>query len=201
MTASGPRALHRLLPPGASRLVTSAIASAEGWNLAFPLCSTLSPVLIVKELGQPPWVLGVYLAVGGVGVLAGSSPAHLTGRRLERGRAVWIIGVVTAPFALLLPFIGWNVWVSAAAWAVLCFRTGLNNVLLVSFRQKVTPDAMLGRMNATMRLILMGAVGVGGLLAGLVGEIWGTGTAIWAGASITALSWVPIYFSPLRREV
>lgn len=182
--------------------VLVAIAAQGGMsNLGFPLCSTLLPVLLVEELGQPAWVLGVYLAIGGLGALAGSATAHLIGRRLGRGRAVWVVGVVTAPPAFLVPFVGWSVWISAAAWSVLCFRTALNNVLLVSFRQQVTPDSMLGRMNATMRLILMGAVGVGGLLAGLLGEVWGTGTAMWAGASIMAFSWIPIWLSPLRREV
>ncbi|MFC4120222.1 MFS transporter [Nonomuraea zeae] len=182
--------------------VLVAIAAQGGMtNLAFPLCSTLLPVLVVNELGHPAWVLGAYLAVGGLGMLAGSSTAHLIGRRFGRGRAVWIVGVATAPFALLVPFAGWNIWISATAWSVLCFRTGVNNVLLVSFRQKVTPDSMLGRMNATMRLILMGAVGVGGLLAGLLGEVWGIGAAMWAGAVIMALSWMPIWLSPLRREV
>ncbi|MEU7852356.1 MFS transporter [Nonomuraea sp. NPDC049141] len=169
-------------------------------NLGFPLCSTLLPVLLVNDLGQPAWVLGAYLAVGGLGTLAGSSTAHLIGRRLGRGRGVCVVGLATAPFAFLVPLVGWSVWISAAAWSLLCFRTGMNNVLLVSFRQQVTPDPMLGRMNATMRLILMGAVGVGGLLAGLLGEIWGSGAAMWAGASIMALSWIPIWLSPLRRE-
>jgi len=181
--------------------VLVAIAAQGGMtNLAFPLCSTLLPVLLVSELGHPAWVLGAYLAAGGAGVLAGSSAAHLVGRRLGRGRAVWVVGLVTAPFALVVPFAGWSVWVSMAAWSVVCFRTGVNNVLLVSFRQQVTPDAMLGRMNAGMRLIPMGAVGAGGLLAGLLGEVLGVGAAMWTGAAIMALSWLPIRFSPLRNE-
>lgn len=184
-----------------SHRVLVAIAAQGGMtNLAFPLCSTLLPVLLVTELGHPAWVLGAYLAAGGLGVLAGSASAHLAGRWLGRGRAVWIIGVATAPFALVVPFAGWSVWVSMAAWSVLCFRTGVNNVLLVSFRQQVTPGPMLGRVNATMRLILMGAVGAGGLLAGLIGEVWGVGAAMWTGAVIMALSWVPVRFSPLHRE-
>ncbi|QYC42340.1 enterobactin exporter EntS [Nonomuraea coxensis DSM 45129] len=184
-----------------NRVLTAIAAQGGMTNLAFPLCSALLPVLLVDELGHPAWVLGAYLAAGGLGVLAGSSTAHLIGRRFGHGRAVWIAGLATAPFALLVPFAGWSVWISAAAWSVVCFRTGVNNVLLVSFRQKVTPDPMLGRMNATMRLILMGAVGVGGLLAGLLGEVWGIGTAMWAGAAIMALSWTPIWLSPLRHEV
>ncbi|MEU6797233.1 hypothetical protein ABZ907_36540 [Nonomuraea wenchangensis] len=49
------------------------------------------------------WVLGAYLAIGGLGVLAGSSTAHLVGRRFGHGRAVWIAALTTAPFALLVP--------------------------------------------------------------------------------------------------
>ncbi|MFE0147229.1 MFS transporter [Nonomuraea sp. NPDC059007] len=171
-------------------------------NLGFPLYSVLLPVLVVSQLGYPEWVLGLYLAVGGVGTLAGSATAHHVGARLGRGRAVWIVSLITTPASLLVPLLndGAWIWVSAAAWFALTYRTGLNNVLLVSFRQRVTPDEMLGRVNATMRLILMGAVGVGGLLAGLVGELWGVRAALWAGALFMSLSWVPIYFSPLRAE-
>ncbi|MDH2425001.1 MFS transporter [Sphaerisporangium sp. TRM90804] len=170
-------------------------------NLAFPLCSVLLPVLLVGQLGHPAWVYGAFLATGGLGTLAGSALAHRIGRRLGTGRATWLAGVVTAPAALFLPLMshGPLLWLAAAAWLVLTFRTGVNNVLLVSFRQRITPDPMLGRMNATMRLILTGAVGAGALLAGLLGEAAGVRAAIGAGAVIMALSWLPIYLSPLRR--
>lgn len=170
-------------------------------NLGFPLYAVLLPVLLVDQLGHPAWVLGAYLSVGGLGTLAGSATAHLVGRRLGRGRATWIVSLVTTPAALVVPFVGdgWT-WIAAVGWFVLTYRTGLNNVLLVSFRQEVTPDAMLGRMTATTRLLLMGAVGAGGLLAGLIGEMWDIRTAMWAGAACMSLSWLPIYLSPLRQH-
>lgn len=183
------------------RVLVAALAQGTMANLAFPLCSVLLPLLIVGRLGCPEWVLGAYLAVGGLGVLAGSSAAHLLGRRFGTGRAVWLAGLVTAPAALVIPFIGpgpW-LWAAAAAWFVLSFRTGVNNVLLVSLRQRVTPDRLLGRMTATMRLLLTSAVGLGGLLAGLLGELWDVRAPFWAGALIMAASWLPIHFSPLRR--
>jgi predicted MFS family arabinose efflux permease len=159
-------------------------------------------VLIVDLLGLPEWVVGVYLAAGGLGVLAGSSTAHLIGRRLGTGRAVWVVGLVTSPAAFVIPFLdrGLWLWAATAAWFVLTIRTGINNVLLVSLRQRVTPDDMLGRMTATMRLLLMGSLGIAGLLAGLLGELWGVRAPMWLGALILAVSWVPILFSPLRRE-
>ncbi|MFI7616309.1 MFS transporter [Nonomuraea terrae] len=171
-------------------------------NLAFPLCSVLLPVLIVGGLGHPEWVLGAYLAVGGLGVLAGSSAAHTLARRFGTGRAAWLASLATAPAALAIPFLGHGpwLWLAAAAWFVLTFRTGVNNVLLVSLRQRVTPDEMLGRMTATVRLLLMGATGAGGLLAALLGELWGVRAALWAGALIMALSWIPFLRSPLRTH-
>ncbi|RVX47373.1 putative MFS family arabinose efflux permease [Nonomuraea polychroma] len=184
------------------RVLVAALVQGTMANLAFPLCSVLLPVLLVGELGYPEWVLGAYLAVGGLGALAGSSFAHLIGRRLGTGRATWLVSLATAPASLAIPFLdrGPWLWAAAAAWFVVAFRTGVNNVLLVSLRQRVTPDAMLGRMTATMRLLLMGAVGLGGLLAGALGEIWGVRSALWLGALIMAASWIPILFSPLRRH-
>ncbi|SDH80698.1 MFS transporter [Nonomuraea jiangxiensis] len=184
------------------RVLVAALVQGTMANLAFPLCSVLLPVLVVEQLGYPEWVLGAYLAVGGLGTLAGSTSAHLLGRRLGTGRATLLVSLATAPASLVIPFLGsgpW-LWAAAGAWFVLTFRVGVNNVLLVSLRQRVTPDDMLGRMTATMRLLLMGAVGLGGLLAGLLGEVWGVRSALWLGALIMALSWLPILRSDLRHQ-
>ncbi|MGW0478303.1 MFS transporter [Nonomuraea sp. NPDC003214] len=184
-----------------SPVLVGVVAQGAMVNVAFPLCSVLLPVLIVDRLAQPEWVLGAFLAVGGAGVLAGSSSAHLVGRRLGTGRGAWLVSLATAPAALVVPLLdrGPWLWAAAAAWFVLTFRTGVNNVLLVSLRQQVTPDGMLGRMTATVRLLLMGALGLGGLLAGLIGELWGVRAALWTGGIVMALSWLPIMLSPLRR--
>ncbi|AQZ66668.1 MFS transporter [[Actinomadura] parvosata subsp. kistnae] len=184
-------------------ILVTALLQGTMANLAFPLCSVLLPVVLVQQLGHPEWVVGAYLAAGGLGVLAGSAGANAIGRRLGTGRAAWLASVVTTPAALVVPLLTWGgpwVWASAAAWFVLTFRTGLNNVLLVSLRQRVTPDAMLGRMTATMRLLLTGALGAGGLLAAGVGELWGAGAAMALGAAVMALSWLPYVRSPLRHE-
>ncbi|WP_233508379.1 MFS transporter [Spongiactinospora gelatinilytica] len=171
-------------------------------NLGIPLVTALLPVLIVGELHLPAWMLGAYLSASGLGMLAGSASAHLLSRWLGQGRATWLVGVWTAPAALALPFIaqGPGLWVSAAAYFVVTFRIGVNNVTLTSFRQQVTPDAMLGRVNATMRVVLIGAVGLGGLLAALVGELYGVRAALWCGAVALALSRVPIAFSSTLRR-
>ncbi|MFI6918607.1 MFS transporter [Nonomuraea spiralis] len=206
-SADGAESLRERIAAGVrfilgNRVLVAALVQGAMANLAFPLCSVLLPVLIVGQLGYPEWVLGAYLAMGGLGVLAGSSFAHLLGRRFGTGRAVWVVSVVTAPAALVIPFLdgGPWLWAAAAAWFVLTFRTGVNNVLLVSLRQRVTPDHLLGRITATMRLLLTGALGLGGLLAGIAGELWGLRAPLWLGAVIMAASWLPVHFSTLRRS-
>ncbi|MFE3447430.1 MFS transporter [Nonomuraea sp. NPDC059194] len=184
-----------------NRVLVSIAAQGAMVNLGFPLATVLLPVLLVRELALPEWVFGAFLAASGAGSLVGSAGAHLVARWLGQGRAVWLLGVLTAPFSLLVPLLDQGVWIwlSAAGFFVQSVRTGVNNVLLVSFRQQLTPDHMLGRMTSIMQVILMGAVGVGGLLAAGIGELWGVRATLWAGAILMAMSWAPLI--TVRSEI
>jgi hypothetical protein len=71
------------------------------------------------------------------------------------------------------------------------FGLGLSNVLAVSLRQAVTPDRLLGRMNASYRFLTYGAVPVGALLGGALGELLGLRAAVAVGAvgSLLTVPW------------
>jgi len=169
-------------------------------NFSVQLSVTMLPVLFVRELGLSAGVLGLYLATGGLGVFLGTAVARRIGRDLGYGRAMWMVGMVSAPAKLLIPLLdrGPMLWVAAAAWLLSTLQVGINNVLQVSLRQRATPDALLDRMNATMRFLLTGAVAAGAAAAGLLGELVGVRAALWVGAVGLALVWVPAYLSPLR---
>ncbi|HEX5828988.1 MAG TPA: hypothetical protein VFY23_15795, partial [Candidatus Limnocylindrales bacterium] len=47
------------------------------------------------------------------------------------------------------------------------------NVVTVSLRQRIVPDALLGRVNASYRLLAWGSQPIGALLGGLIGEVLG----------------------------
>ncbi|MGH3446351.1 MAG: MFS transporter [Nocardioidaceae bacterium] len=170
-------------------------------NVAIAADLAMLPLVLLRDLDLPESVLGAYLAVGGVGGLVGAASSRLLSRWLGEGRSVVLLGVVIAPAAILVPLAGTvvPVWVSALGWGVVLFKAGYDNVLLVSFRQQITPDHLLGRMNATMRVTLTGAVTLGGLMAGLVGGALDARAALWAAGCFTALVWLPIWLSPLRR--
>ncbi len=94
---------------------------------------------------------------------------------------------------------GW-LWLAAAAWFVVVYKVGVDNVILVTFRQRVTPDRLLGRQNATMRFLLTGALAIGAALAGVLAELFGIRVALWVGACVLALVWIPLLRSAPHLE-
>ncbi|KAK1182357.1 MFS transporter [Streptomyces sp. NBS 14/10] len=171
-------------------------------NLGSQLINTLLPVLFTRELGLSAGVLGAYWAVGGVGIFLGARCARAAARRLGYGRALSLVGACLAPAALLIPLIGrgpW-IWAAGAGWLLATFKIGLDNVLGVSLRQRLTPDPLLGRMNATFRFMLTGAVAVGSAAAGLIGQFAGVRPALWVGGCLLALAFLPVFLSPVRTR-
>ncbi|MER7461758.1 MFS transporter [Streptomyces sp. NPDC097981] len=171
-------------------------------NLSVQLCQTMLPVLFARELGLSNGVIGLFFAAGGLGVFIGSLSARRLARRFGAGRVLWLMGLAIAPFGFLMALAdrGPALWLAVGAWLITTFKVGIDNVIKVSFRQSVTPDRLLGRMNATMRVVLTGSLAVGAALAGLLGEFGSVRAALWAGAAGLATVWVPVFFSPLRSE-
>jgi predicted MFS family arabinose efflux permease len=169
-------------------------------NLSVQISVVMFPVLFVRELGFSPGTLGLFLATGGVGVFIGSNIARRVGDRFGYGRAMWTVGLATVPVKLVIPFLdrGILLWLAALGWLLTTVQVGVNNVLQVSMRQRVTPDALLGRMNATMRFLLFGALSLGSAIAGVVGEYASVRAALWVGVIGLSLVWVPVFFSRLR---
>jgi len=169
-------------------------------NLFVQIAIIMLPLMFKRELGLSTIALGLFFAVDGLGVLLGAFTARRVTRRLGEGRAVWIVGVAVIPACLLMPLIdrGPWLWVSGAAWFVVNYRIGLNNVVLISFRQRVTPHRLLGRVNATMRFLMTGVLSIGAALSGVIGQLAGVRVALWVAGIGLALVWIPIYFSPFR---
>ncbi|MFI5529994.1 MFS transporter [Kitasatospora sp. NPDC051853] len=177
-----------------------ALSGACG-NLSVQLCQTLLPVLFVRDLGLSGGAIGLFFALGGVGALLGSLSARPLARRIGAGRTLCAAGLAVAPFSALVALAdrGPGLWLAGGGWLVTTFKVGVDNVIKVSHRQAVTPERLRGRMNATMRLVLTGALATGAALAGLLGELLSTRAALSVGAAGLALAWVPVWLSPLRR--
>jgi predicted MFS family arabinose efflux permease len=170
-------------------------------NLGIVLIVTMLPVVLVDEMKVSPAALGLFLASGGVGTLLGSLVARRVAGVVGAGRLPVLGALLAAPCGFGMPFVaeGPRLWLAGAGWVVVTAVVGANNVILVSFRQSVTPDRLLGRMTASFRFLLMGALAVGAAAAATIGEAVSPRAALAAGALAIALVWVPILASPLRK--
>jgi MFS family permease len=185
---------HRLL-----RAIAACTATA---NFFFGGAYTAMSILFLeREIGLDAGTIGLVLTVTGVGGLLGALSARRLAALLGQGPAIWLSIAVTSPFALLLPLIaapGWRLWLAAAGGSVVGFGAVAYNVTQVSFRQALTPDHLLGRMNATLRFMVWGTIPLGGLLGGVLGQLLGVRSALLVAAIGSCLAFLPVFFSPLR---
>lgn len=178
--------------------------AAAGALVNFATAGTVAmlPLILVQELHWSESQLGLFLGAGGTGGLLGAFCGARLSKFLGAGRSVLMIGLVIAPVSFVLPLVGQGVPgpVAALAWALVIFKVGFDSVVLMSFRQHITPPRLLGRVNGTLRVMFSGALTLGAAAAALVGDLSGPRTAISVACAALALVWVPILCSPMRRE-
>ncbi|MDY7104719.1 MAG: MFS transporter [Actinomycetota bacterium] len=124
---------------------------------------------------------------------AGALCAALAVGRIEAavGRARVLAASLLGVFVFLAtPALADDVAVVAAAAVIGGFGVELWNVPTVSFRQRVTPDRLLGRVNSTYRLLAWGTMPIGAALGGLVGEIAGVRSVFAAASGLFLLQFV-----------
>jgi MFS family permease len=78
--------------------------------------------------------------------------------------------------------------VGAACLALTGVTMVLWNVITVSLRQRITPDRLLGRMNASYRLVGWGTMPLGALLGGVLAEALGLRATFLVAAGIVLLT-------------
>jgi predicted MFS family arabinose efflux permease len=158
-------------------------------------------VFLPRDMGLTPGEIGLFFALFGIGGVAGVLVVGPATRRLGQGPVVWISVAATSPWILLIPLAepGWRVWLGAVAMTFVGIGGVVYNVTQVSFRQRLTPDRMLGRMNATVRFIVYGAYAVGSLLGGVLGQALGARATLWIAAAGICSAFLPVFFSPLRN--
>jgi MFS family permease len=182
------------------RLLRSIAMCTGSSNLFSAIGGAMMIVLFARELRLSPGVIGLVFSFGAIGGLVGAFTATRIARRLGQGPTIWISIAVTAPFQLLVPLAqrGPLLWVAAFGLLMYWFGAVVYNIGQVSFRQGMTPERLLGRMNATMRFLVWGTMPIGGLVGGVLGDTIGVRPALWVAAAGGTLAFLPVFLSPLR---
>ena len=154
---------------------------------------------MVREVHATPGVIGLLFTMGSLGGVLGAFVAGPLARRVGGARAT-IIGIVGNVGGLLVPLTmsGPGVILFGVGLFFVSFSAVVYNVNQVSFRQRLCPDRLLGRMNASMRFVVWGVLPIGGLLGGVLGAAAGLRPTLWIGYVGEALAGLWLLASPMR---
>ncbi|RIJ50968.1 MFS transporter [Clavibacter lycopersici] len=181
--------------------------STHLWFLANAAGLTVFAILALRTLALPAAVYGAILAVSGVAMLVGATAAPRLGERFGAGRTIiaaraaypiaWAgIAVATAGVGAGAPAA--TVVTLFVAFALHGVAAGCENANEMSLRQTITPDALLGRMNATMRSANRTLAAAGAVCGGALMSTVGGGSALLAVTVVFAAAAVVAACSPLR---
>ncbi|MEU8776846.1 MFS transporter [Streptomyces sp. NPDC048606] len=171
-------------------------------NLCGTIGAAMLMVLLAGELGLSPLWCGLVFTAEALGGLLGGLLTARVAARLGPGPAMcasvllsgvlWLAAVPCfeadwrLAVAVALQGLGWA--------AFMPFRIGA-----VTLRQRLCPPELLGRVTATVRFVMWGAMPVGALIGGLLGRYAGARSALWVGAVAELGAVLPLLLSPLRR--
>jgi MFS family permease len=186
---------HALLFPLAASSVTSHFFGS--------FYAALYSLYLLNDLGLTPFLLGVVISAGGVGSLAGSVFAGRVIRRLGIGRAIVVLFIGSSAIGILTPLAtGPLLLATLMVFLPQLIGDGLQTmegIANITLRQAVTPDRLLGRVNATIDVMEHGVAPIGALVGAVIAESFGVRTAIaigWIGMTAGLLF---LLFSPLPR--
>jgi MFS family permease len=188
---------HPLLRPIAATTGSS--------NLFSSMLLAVFVLYAVRILGLRPAVIGLIFALGNIGFLLGASFASRIADRIGIGRAI-VLGITLGiPGFVLIPLAprSFAFLFLVVAMAFTGFGSSVYNINQVSLRQVITPERMLGRMNATMRFLVWGTLPIGSLVGGVLGSTIGLRPTLWVAAAGAFVPPIFVARSPVRplREI
>ncbi len=180
-------------------LLRAIAATTATANLFSGIAAAVEIIFLVREVHASPGVIGLLFTMGGIGGVVGAFAAGPIARRFGGARAT-IIGIAASVGALLIPLTvsGAGLLYFGFGMLMVGFSATVYNVNQVSFRQRLCPDRLLGRMNATMRFVVWGVLPIGALIGGVLGAVLGLRTTLWVGALGQALAGTWLLASPMR---
>jgi MFS family permease len=170
-------------------------------NLVGTAFGTVLVVFEVRELGLSGLAIGVVAALGNIGFLVGAAISRRLGGRIGIGRVICLSGFLSAAGMSVMATAPQGVPLPSLVVGQLMLGGGIamSNLQTMSLRQAITPDAVLGRVNAAVRFVGFGTIPVGGAAGGALAGVIGFRQVLFLAAVGLVLATLFPLLSAVRR--
>jgi MFS family permease len=144
-------------------------------------------------------MIGWLLSVGGVGAILGAVTSNLFRKRFSYRSILFtasVIGGLSILFFGLIETYFWLVIMNAVG----TFCASMMSPCIITIRQTLTPDRLLGRVQATSRLMTWVFMPLAAFLAGILAGAIGTDHTIMIAGTISTLSSIPYLHHSLKDK-
>ncbi|GAA2743645.1 MFS transporter [Kitasatospora cinereorecta] len=161
---------------------------------------TLLVVFLIREVGLPEGAVGAVVAIASTGGVAGAAVARRVAARMGTARAMLCFELTLPALAVLIPLTSGGAGLLYYVLGGFGVSAGVvaGNVIKSTFQQRYCPPELLGRLSASGAVLNFGAVPVGALAGGLLGDWLGVRPAMWVLCAGVPLAALILWFSPLR---
>ncbi len=183
-----------------ARLRNTALAAGT-LSLLGNFYAALYGIYAIRVLGMGPALLGFVVGVGGVGALLGSLVAERVVRRLGLGKTFISMLLLMGCTGVLTPLANGPLWLATTLMCISQFGDLFRTIYFindVSLRQAITPDRLLGRVNASTQLLVAGVGPLGAIIGGVLGDAIGVRNTLFIAALGPFLASLWLVFSPVR---
>ena len=160
-----------------------------------------------RELFLPTELLGFILGAGVIGLLIGSFTAGRIAERIGVGHSIILGGILIPTMPLGLALISASmgpllITILAIASQILAFfGAAIFHTNQVTYRQIVTPKHLLGRMNASMKWVMLAGIPLGAVVGAVIADSFGLRGALFAGALGIIVAPIPLLLSGISSVV
>jgi predicted MFS family arabinose efflux permease len=138
-----------------------------GFSACFITGGPLIIIVLAQQRGASPFVIGCIFALGGIGSIIGASLAPVLGKRLRVGQSVllcrWLFALFW-PLYALMP----TPWLMGLVEFGIGFADPIEDVPYFSYRLKLIPEELRGRVLSVCRLFPAATRPLGLFVTGLL---------------------------------
>jgi MFS family permease len=151
--------------------------------------ATMSIFILYAQdiLGITEAAYGVIISFGAIGGMLGSILTKRLSDRFGAGRILFADALIGG-FAFVLIGLVPLPTVVGMMFALISMSCMFGNVIIISLRQAIIPDRLLGRVASAYRLLVLGALPLGAFLGGVVARATNLLTPFWAGGLLLIFS-------------